>query len=200
MKLKCADCETLECRDGKNCTNYDIKWLISEYNKPENEKLFQVASRVEAEHYFKKNRLEELIIFAKEMGFERLGIAFCIGLYQEARVLCQILERHFSIHSVCCKVCGIEKDDIGIPKIRNGKHEVMCNPIAQARVLNDCETDLNIICGLCIGHDIAFAEHSSAPVTTFIVKDRVLGHNPAVALYSNYWKKRLLSEGSETEG
>lgn len=194
MKLRCAECETLDCREGKNCTNYDIEKLMSEYELPENEKLFKVASGIEAEFYFQKNRLEELIVFGKRMGYERMGVAFCIGLYQEARVLSEILSQHFDVYSVCCKVCGIEKDDIGVEKIRPGTYEVMCNPIGQAKVLNDCETDLNIICGLCIGHDISFTNHSEAPVTTFLVKDRVLGHNPAVSLYSRYWRNALMTE------
>ncbi len=67
----------------------------------------------------------------------------------------------------------------------------MCNPIGQALVLNKEKTDLNIILGLCIGHDILFTQHSAAPVTTLAVKDRVLAHNPLGALYSGYYLKKL---------
>jgi uncharacterized metal-binding protein len=38
--------------------------------------------------------------------------------------------------------------------------------------------------GLCVGHDSLFTKHSEAPVTTLVVKDRVLGHNPVSALYT----------------
>jgi uncharacterized metal-binding protein len=31
-------------------------------------------------------------------------------------------------------------------------------------------------------------------VTTFVVKDRVLAHNPVGALYSGYWRKRIAQE------
>jgi uncharacterized metal-binding protein len=58
-------------------------------------------------------------------------------------------------------------------------------------VLNDFKTDLNIIVGLCIGHDILFTKYSQAPVTTFIVKDRVTGHHTAATLYSSYYQKKL---------
>jgi uncharacterized metal-binding protein len=51
---------------------------------------------------------------------------------------------------------------------------------------------MNIIVGLCVGHDMLFQMHSRAPVTTLIVKDRVLAHNPAGALYSNYYRRRLI--------
>ena len=44
-------------------------------------------------------------------------------------------------------------------------------------------TDFNIVIGLCVGHDTLFLRHSAAPTTVMVVKDRVLGHNPAAALY-----------------
>jgi len=59
----------------------------------------------------------------------------------------------------------------------------MCNPIAQAQILNEQLTDFNIVVGLCVGHDSLFFKHSEAPVTVLVAKDRVLGHNPAAALY-----------------
>ena len=57
-----------------------------------------------------------------------------------------------------------------------------CNPIGQAKVLADAGTELNVAMGLCLGHDLLFAKHSAAPVTTLVVKDRVHGHNPIAAL------------------
>ena len=59
----------------------------------------------------------------------------------------------------------------------------MCNPIGQALHLNEEKTDLNILFGLCVGHDTLFIKHSEAPVTVFAVKDRVLCHNPVAAIY-----------------
>ncbi len=70
----------------------------------------------------------------------------------------------------------------------------MCNPIGQAIALNNAHTDLNIILGLCVGHDTLFIKHSKAPVTVMAVKDRVLGHNPMAALYlaESYYKKNCI--------
>ena len=60
-------------------------------------------------------------------------------------------------------------------------------------MLNEWGADLNILIGLCVGHDALFTRHSQAPAVTLIVKDRVLGHNPAAALYtSKFYYKRLL--------
>jgi uncharacterized metal-binding protein len=61
----------------------------------------------------------------------------------------------------------------------------------QAKLLNRENTDLNVITGLCVGHDSMFIKHSDAPVTYLVVKDRVLAHNPVGALYTNgsYYKR-----------
>jgi len=60
----------------------------------------------------------------------------------------------------------------------------MCNPIAQAFVLNDEKTEFNIVMGLCVGHDSLFLKYSDAPCTVLAVKDRLLGHNPLAAIYT----------------
>jgi len=49
--------------------------------------------------------------------------------------------------------------------------------------LNDVKTELNILLGLCVGHDTIFLEFSEAPCTILAVKDRVLAHNPLAAIY-----------------
>ena len=52
-------------------------------------------------------------------------------------------------------------------------------------------TDINIVMGLCVGHDSLFYKYAEAPSTTLVVKDRVLGNNPVAALYTldSYYKK-----------
>lgn len=136
-------------------------------------------------------RIRELIEFCNLIGVKKLGIAFCMGLHDEAARVVKILEEAgFTVLSIRCKCGAIDKAKLSVPneyKIQDStKYEAACNPIAQAWVLNDAGTDLNVIVGLCIGHDILFTMHSKAPVTTLIVKDRLLGHNPVIALYSNY--------------
>ena len=42
-----------------------------------------------------------------------------------------------------------------------------------------------------MGHDSLFYKHSKAPVTTLVVKDRKLGHNPVAALYCPYIRSEL---------
>jgi uncharacterized metal-binding protein len=83
-----------------------------------------------------------------------------------------------------------KKHKIGDPQ----KFESACNPILQAALLNDAGVEVNVIVGLCIGHDMLFTMNSKAPVTTLIVKDRLLGHNPVMALYSSYHKETIKSQ------
>ena len=44
-------------------------------------------------------------------------------------------------------------------------------------------TDLNVLVGLCVGHDALFFKYAEAFTTVLAVKDRVTGHNPLAALY-----------------
>ncbi|MBO8167884.1 MAG: DUF1847 domain-containing protein [Thermoanaerobacteraceae bacterium] len=185
--MKCAACEKNSCYlEGKDCTGG--KFAVDEYyRKPEDDAAHRVSTWLEGSFYMQLTRLEEIIRFAKEMNYKKLGIAFCIGFSHEAKLLNKLLERDFKVSSVCCKVTGHDKETRQLKKIIQERYEAMCNPILQAEILNRDETDLNILLGLCVGHDILFTKYSKAPVTTFAVKDRVLAHNPLGALYSNYY-------------
>jgi uncharacterized metal-binding protein len=146
-----------------------------------------------------KPRIQEICEFAEKMGYRRLGLAYCLGLRLEAIQLSKVLEKYgFDVVSVACKVGCVPKEEIGIKdteKVRIGKYESMCNPIAQAEVLNEARCDFNIIMGLCVGHDSLFFKHAQAMTTVFAVKDRVLGHNPLAALYNlEVYYQRLLKE------
>ena len=98
--------------------------------------------------------------------------------------------------SVICKTGGLDKSRAGVPeecKLQPGQFEAMCNPIAQAELLNSQDTQFNICLGLCVGHDSLFYQYSKALVTTLVVKDRVLAHNPVGAIhYADTYFKDLL--------
>ena len=161
------------------------------------ERVAQVSAVVESEGYCKWTRVEEICQFAKRMGFRRVGIATCISFVDLARVFSAILESHgLTVASVACKNGGVPKEEIGLKdaeKIRPGTYEAICNPISQASLLNRAGCELNVIVGLCVGHDSLFIRHSQALVTTLVTKDRVLAHNPVGALqladtyYSRVW-------------
>jgi len=203
----CTDCFALNCyRRDKKFPNFcltgeagsaEIDRTARRYRgRGIDAKMARAAAEVEGQYYGKLTRVEEVLAFARRIGAKRIGIATCIGLVQESRVFARVLEaKGFEWHSVLCKVGSVDKTRIGIPddlKIARGQHEAICNPILQARLLARQKTQLNVIVGLCVGHDALFNKHSRAPVTTLITKDRVLGHNPAAALYtSGFYYKRL---------
>ncbi len=157
----------------------------------------QESARVESEGYCRWTRVEEICAFAHRMGFEKIGIASCISFVDQAYTLSGILESHgFEVASVACKQGGIAKEHIGLKdfeKIRPGGHESMCNPVCQAELLNRAGCELNVVLGLCVGHDSLFYRHCKGLATTLVTKDRVLAHNPLGALslaetyYSRVW-------------
>ncbi|MBN1999082.1 DUF1847 domain-containing protein [candidate division KSB1 bacterium] len=135
-----------------------------------------------------KTRIEEIMGFAKKLNYKRLGLAFCVGLRKEAKIVEDIFSSGgFDVVSAVCNVGGISKERIGVNKdqqINPDAREAMCNPILQAMILNKEQTDLNVLLGLCVGHDSLFFKYADAPCTVLAVKDRVLGHNPLAAVYN----------------
>ncbi len=147
-------------------------------------------------------RVEDTIALAKLMGWKKIGIATCIGLLYETEQLSAILSvQGLEPLSVCCKAGSIDKLRLGLneeDKVRPGTFEPACNPIAQAELCNVAGTDMNLIVGLCVGHDMLFAKYSKAPVSTLVCKDRVTGHNPVTVLYGqNFYYKRLQKQKME---
>lgn len=196
--LYCARCKTLACSKGeqpesKKCPGLQGTVQAQVYDcylSGDDRRIALASARTEAFGYKTMNRLEEIMDFAARMDYHKLGVAFCIGLQNEAALLLEVLENNnFQVCSIICKNGGISKEKIGLKdseKVRPGTQEMICNPIAQATLLAREKTDLNIIMGLCVGHDTLFIKYSQAPVTYFAVKDRVLAHNPMAALYCQY--------------
>jgi uncharacterized metal-binding protein len=167
------------------------------YQVPLVARLHKAATAIEGRHYCKEPRIREVMLFAQELGYRKLGLAFCIGLAEEVKIIADILGQEFEVFSVCCKSCGIPKKTLGLEQIKPDKErESMCNPAGQATMLNEANTELNILVGLCVGHDAIFNMTSRAPVTTLITKDRVLAHNPIGAIYSQYLRRKMLPEKS----
>lgn len=139
-------------------------------------------------------RLREIIEFAKKTGKTHIGLAFCKSSSGEAAIIGKILDSFgMTVDSILCKCGGIDKTLVGIPKEKKIRppdtFESCCNPLVQAEILNDLGTDINILVGLCVGHDMLITKYSDALVTTLIVKDKVTGNNPQAALYNIFAKR-----------
>ena len=221
MTPDCADCghgvDARICMQPKGeshrgCPTLTQEEILSqsnkEYERPEILHFAQQASRQEADCYANRDqqpyimqptkpRILEICEFAEKMSYRKLGLAFCLGLAKEAGVVKEILSAHgFDVVSVLCKAGRSSKDIIQVPpedRINQSSDESMCNPIFQANLLNEEQTDFNVLLGLCVGHDSLFFKYANAPTTVLAVKDRVTGHNPLAAIYlvdSYYGKLR----------
>lgn len=149
-----------------------------------------------------KPRIQETWEFARRMGYRRVGLAFCIGLRAEAREVARLLELHgLEVVSAMCKAGAVPKEKLGLDdahKVHPGGFEAMCHPVAQAELFNAAGTELNILLGLCVGHDSLFLGASRAPCTVLAAKDRVSAHNPLAAVYtSGSYYARLRDPGSD---
>lgn len=202
--LSCASCGVTACKGiaagypafcpTAQAQEALLPEMLREAADPGVSKLTIASAQVEAQGYGRWCRVEDTIALAKKMGIKRLGIATCVGLLKDAKLLVRVLEAHgFAVYTVSCKVGAVPKTQLGIPAACTCCGVNSCNPILQAKVLNAQQTQLNIVFGLCVGHDTLFYRYSHALCTTLVAKDRVTGHNPIVPLYllDSYYKKLL---------
>ena len=204
-KLSCIDCSVANCNHQDKTypefcltTNMDpdlLEEAMKCYTEDEESSRSMIAAgEVEFDFYGQYTRVEEIMAYARKMGFKKLGIATCVGLISESRTLAKILRYNgFEVYGIACKAGVQKKTAVGIPERCTGIGQNMCNPILQAKVLNEAKTELNIVMGLCVGHDSLFYKYSDALVTTCVTKDRVTGHNPVVPLYqiNSYYSKLM---------
>ncbi len=171
-----ANCPTL--------THPDISTDTAPYLDAERAAVMRAADATPfTEARTKRNRVEELVHFAQTRGLKRLGVAFCVSMTKEAQALSGVLsEAGLESELVCCRVGAIDYEKIGLTKAHPERFAAICNPVAQAKLLNEANVDLVVQLGLCIGHDLILQEQSKRPVTTLVVKDRALDHNPITAL------------------
>ena len=196
-QIACSYCARKRCFMGdlsqapEFCPSVVRPELIEEAKEKlkdsENQQMAQDVARTWKD-YGKLTRVEETVLYAKLRGYKKLGLAFCVGLSQEAELFTNLLfNEGFEVVSVCCMCGGLSSEDVALPeeeKIVPGQRQPMCNPLGQAAVLDAERCELNILLGLCVGDDTLFVKHSNAPVTVLAVKDRVLAHNPLGALYT----------------
>lgn len=124
------------------------------------------------------NRIDEILNFARGINFKRIGIAYCITFSYEAQILEKYFSKYFDVYTVDCKYGRITKKEI----LGGDSNRVLCNPAGQAHFLNQCNTELNISMGLCVGHDMIFSKHSEGLVTNLFDKDFTNNNNPSMAI------------------
>lgn len=189
----CATCHTAAAFRGDcgrmpaSCptlTRPDLTKDVSTYLEPERAELMRVADLAPFDqHHQKRNRVEELLFFVRARQLSRVGVAFCVSLTKEAQELGRRLETHgVQAELACCRAGAVDYDELGLEKAHPERFAAICNPVAQAKLLNEAKVQLIVQLGLCLGHDLILQEEARVPVTTLVVKDRVLDHHPIEAL------------------
>ncbi len=179
--INCLNCKEKSCLAGNPCKG--ISGIdIPDYKK-DRKKIIDISRDISYEYERKLCRLSELVYFALEMNYRKIGVAYCTDLQEATEILVSVLKRFFQVFPVCCKINNFNPDE------DYEKESPPCNPAGQAKILNLIGTDMNISVGLCIGSDCIFNQDSEAPVTTLFVKDKSLANNPIGALYSDYYLK-----------
>jgi len=198
MNIQCSYCGKRSCIGGDTDDSPEfcpsklkpetLKEARGKLDNPEIKQMAQDVARTWKD-IANKNRIELTIEYARVRGYKRLGLAFCTGLADEARLLTNaFINEGFDVISAGCMCGSLCSDDVGLPeedKAFSGGRQPMCNPIGQAALLDEGGSELNVMLGLCVGDDVLFIKHSKAPVTVVAVKDYALAHNPLGALYTS---------------
>ena len=193
LPADCVACLDKVCLTNEQCPR---AWCVTLHDFPGGGKLGRLreaAMDIAAEPERILCRIAEVAYFALELECRRVGLAFCVDLFPEAETVRRVLGRYFEIIPLCCR--------IGLPAQTGAQDEneahaaSICNAPLMARILNDAATDLNIAMGLSIGSDMIFSRLSVAPVTTLIVKDRLLANNPVSAVHSRYVLEQVMGKG-----
>ena len=199
--IMCNVCTKIECRQdypggipsycAANRFHEILERTKTEYSALGTIDIYKAAARVVNKGVLNWPRIQEAIEFAKELKLERIGFASCIALSRELRLVTQLFSgAGFHVVATACQIGRIPPEARGVTDLES-QRGAMCNPIAQAEILNSEHTQLNFAMGLCMGHDILVNRFSEAPVSTLIVKDRITGHNPSAVLYSYHYRRFL---------
>jgi len=175
----CLDCPTKNCfhralqaKTG-NCLEIDYSREIR--LAPPERDLISRANAATLQAFKGRSKgdftLNWLKTFVKEFFGSQatVGIACCIGSIETARTVTEAIESQgMKTALVTCKLGGLTVSSVN----RDGEpcEHPGCNPIAQARILNELDVPVVVLVGLCIGHDMIFIKHCKAYVIPFITK------------------------------
>ena len=192
----CLACSERQCLRGEACPVFGGQAESFIPVDSETSGMLEASADIACERERTLCRLSELIYFCLEMGYSRLGVAYCTDLEEPAETLVRVLRRFFAVFPICCKAGGGSRDQSEPHNHAESEVEgnpgFHCNPMYQAKILNYLKTDLNVMVGICMGADCVFTRESEAPVSTLFVKDKSLANNPIGAIYSDYYLKEAI--------
>lgn len=183
--IDCLACKERQCVNGMTC---DLSSGLNPGAESKGTKeILNSALDISLEDERILCRLSELVYFALDMNYRKIGIAHCVDLSEPAEIVAQVMRRFFDVYPVCCKIGGRRLPD----SLSAESNKIACNPAGQADILNAAKVDFNVMIGLCIGTDSIFAKLSNAPVSTLFVKDKSLANNPIGAVYLDHYLKEV---------
>ena len=125
-ELTCSECGPLNCyRQEKMYPPFCLTEAADEQqvasvvellrgDNPDG-RMARAASEIEGLYYGKATRVEEIVLFAKRIGAQRIGVATCRGLIEEARIFVKVLRaKGLEPYTVVCKVGSVDKREIGV--------------------------------------------------------------------------------------
>ena len=103
MEAKCSKCRVQACDVPPGTKPYPsfcpmaqdsdaLPRARDEYDDETTLAFARAAAQTEAAGYCKDTRIEEIVKFARRLGYRKLGIANCIGLLREAKILQEVFE------------------------------------------------------------------------------------------------------------
>ena len=104
QKIDCLICKDPPCIEGKTC-NLSLQLNSKQENK-EIVEMLNSALDISLEDERILCRLSELVYFAIEMNYKKIGIAYCADLSEPANIVAHALSRFFDVFPVCCKIGG----------------------------------------------------------------------------------------------
>lgn len=183
--MNCLSCKSKSCRRTDSCgaESFGLAESLENYHRPENQKVIGAAARlVDGGRAGTLSRIQEIVEFARDMGYHNIGIAYCYGMEDTALAVRDIfISRGLKTTGVSCTVGGLRQDQVNTESSLPG---VSCSPLNQAAQLHAQNVDLAVVIGLCLGHDILFNREFDGDITTLVVKDRTNGHNPMQGITS----------------
>ena len=182
IRRSCVDCAVAACESKKQAppfcevANSKDGTLHDEMLGLYKDEEMQLAKHaLETAHemaHSKLSRAQATTDFIKRMGYKKIGIATCVSFQKEARIYAEVLrDEGFEVYGVSCKAGSLKSGEFNCSQNLN-QDAISCNPIYQAKKLAEYGTELNIVIGLCVGHDSLFISHSKAPCTVLATKDR----------------------------
>ncbi len=182
--MNCTTCDDKVCRKQQSSCNreiFDKTEVISEYQEVSNSEIVKAAAElVDSGRAGTLSRIQEIIEFSKLMNYQKIGIAYCYGMEQQAKAIETLLrDEWFDVSAVSCSIGGLKQSEVNAASCI---HKVSCNPLGQAEQLNAENVDLTLVVGICMGHDIILNRNLQMDFTTFVVKDRKFNHVPLMGI------------------